>query len=414
MEDVLDLYHADYDPDHPVVCFDETSRQLVADKRPVIGAKPGRVERYDYEYKRNGTRNLFMFCEPKAGWRHVEVTERRTAVDFAHQMRWLVDDAYPHTETIRLVLDNLNTHKLGSLYDAFKPAEARRIAKRLEFHYTPLHGSWLNMAEIELSVFSNQCLNRRISDEVILKREVSALERKRNEAVAVIDWRFSTQDARTKLQHIYPSYSDRNGTRFLDVTKNPMVALFHACEQNEDYDREDARLHVFAVPRTMVKSFNSDTASVVANFAKLSRDEQSLLLGKEMGYQDRGHRRTNYYAKAMDRLCQLIQEEKPYFQNRIDIRDLFRVVIVEPQERSERLRVQSGAFLVSGFHERFERHEIESMIPNVPVYAHYTLSIPHDCKPGIVEDLQLINVKRETLYPGLDESAKAITQSHEQ
>ena len=208
MEDVLDLYHADYDPDHPVVCFDETSRQLVADKRPVIGAKPGRVERYDYEYKRNGTRNLFMFCEPKAGWRHVEVTERRTAVDFAHQMRWLVDDAYPHTETIRLVLDNLNTHKLGSLYDAFKPAEARRIAKRLEFHYTPLHGSWLNMAEIELSVFSNQCLNRRISDEVILKREVSALERKRNEAVAVIDWRFSTQDARTKLQHISPSYSD--------------------------------------------------------------------------------------------------------------------------------------------------------------------------------------------------------------
>ena len=119
------------------------------------------MERYDYEYKRNGTRNLFMFCEPKAGWRHVEVTERRTAVDFAHQMRWLVDEAYPHTETIRLVLDNLNTHKLGSLYDAFEPAEARRIAKRLEFHYTPLHGSWLNMAEIELSVLSNQCLNRR-------------------------------------------------------------------------------------------------------------------------------------------------------------------------------------------------------------------------------------------------------------
>ena len=138
MEDVLDLYHEDYDPDHPVVCFDETSRQLVADKRPAIGAKPGRVERYDYEYKRNGTRNLFMFCEPKAGWRHVEVTEQRTAVDFAHQMRWLVDEAYPHTETIRLVLDNLNTHKLGSLYDTFKPAEARRIAKRLEFHYTPV------------------------------------------------------------------------------------------------------------------------------------------------------------------------------------------------------------------------------------------------------------------------------------
>ena len=212
MEDVLDLYHADYDPDHPVVCFDETSKQLVADKRPAIGAKPGRVERYDYEYKRNGTRNLFMFCEPKAGWRHVEVTERRTAVDFAHQMRWLVDEAYPHTETIRLVLDNLNTHKLGSLYDAFEPAEARRIAKRLEFHYTPVHGSWLNMAEIELSVLSNQCLNRRISDEVVLNREVSALEHERNQAVAFIDWRFSTQDARTKLQHIYPSSSDGTGT----------------------------------------------------------------------------------------------------------------------------------------------------------------------------------------------------------
>ena len=212
MEDVLDLYHEDYDPDHPVVCFDETSRQLVADKRPAIGAKPGRVERYDYEYKRNGTRNLFMFCEPKAGWRHVEVTEQRTAVDFAHQMRWLVDEAYPHTETIRLVLDNLNTHKLGSLYDAFEPADARRIAKRLELHYTPVHGSWLNMAEIELSVFSNQCLNRRISDEVVLKREVSALEHERNQAAAVIDWRFSTQNARTKLQHIYPSYADCNGT----------------------------------------------------------------------------------------------------------------------------------------------------------------------------------------------------------
>ena len=208
MEDVLDLYHEDYDPDHPVVCFGETSRQLVADKRPAIGAKPGRVERYDYEYKRNGTRNLFMFCEPKAGWRHVEVTDQRTAVDFAHQMRWLVDEAYPHTETIRLVLDNLNTHKLGSLYDAFEPADARRIAKRLELQYTAVHGSWLNMAEIELSVFSNQCLNRRISDEVVLKREVSALKHERNQATAVIDWRFSTQNARTKLQHIYPPYSD--------------------------------------------------------------------------------------------------------------------------------------------------------------------------------------------------------------
>ena len=173
MEDVLDLYHADYDPDHPVVCFDETSKQLVADKRPAIGAKPGRVERYDYEYKRNGTRNLFMFCEPKAGWRHVEVTEQRTAVDFAHQMRWLVDEAYPHTETIRLVLDNLNTHKLGSLYDAFEPAEARRIAKRLEFHYTPVARQLAEygrdrVERLEQSM--SQPSNQRRGD--VLKREV--------------------------------------------------------------------------------------------------------------------------------------------------------------------------------------------------------------------------------------------------
>ena len=215
-EGVLDLYRQDYDPDHPVVCFDETSRQLVADKRPVISTRPGRVERYGYEYKRNGTRDLFMFCEPKAGFRHVEVTERRTAVDFAHQMRWLVDEACPRTETIRLVPDSpvsstgqaLNTHKLGSLYNAFKPGVARRIAKRLELYYTPVPGSWLNMAEMELSIFSKQCLNRRIRDELALKLEVSALEHESNQAAAVIDWRFSTQDARTKLQDIYPSYSD--------------------------------------------------------------------------------------------------------------------------------------------------------------------------------------------------------------
>ena len=211
MEDVLDLYHEACDPERPVVCFDETSRQLVEDVRPPIKAKPGRVERYDTEYQRNGTRNLFMFCEPKGGWRHVEVTERRTAVDFAHQMRWLVDQAYPHARVVRLVLDNLNTHKLGSLYEAFGASEARRIAKRLEFHHTPTHGSWLNMAEIELSVFSRQCLNRRVGDEV-LRREVAALERERNDAGAVIDWRFSTQDARSKLQHIYPSGLNGNGT----------------------------------------------------------------------------------------------------------------------------------------------------------------------------------------------------------
>ena len=213
MEDVLDLYHEDYDPERPLVCFDETSRQLVEEVRPPIKAKPGRVEGYDCEYRRNGTRNLFMFCEPKGGWRHVEVTGRRTAVDFAHQMRWLVDQAYPHARVVRLVLDNLNTHKLGSLYEAFGASEARRIAKRLEFHHTPRHGSWAEscpepaegMAEIELSDFSRQCLNRRTGDAVLLRQEVAALERERNDAGAVIDWRFSTQDARSKLQHIYPS-----------------------------------------------------------------------------------------------------------------------------------------------------------------------------------------------------------------
>ena len=168
----------------------------------------GRVERYDTEYQRNGTRNLFMICEPKGGWRHVEVTGRRTAVDFAHHVKWLVDGAYPDAEVIGLVLDNLNTHKPGSLCEAFEPSEARRIAKRLEFHYTPTHGSWLNMAEIELSVFSRQCLNRRVGDEALLRREVAALERERNEADAIIDWRFSTQDARSKLHHIYPTRPD--------------------------------------------------------------------------------------------------------------------------------------------------------------------------------------------------------------
>ena len=208
MEDVLDLYHQEYNPERPVVCFDESSKQLLGDVRSPIKAAPGRVERYDTEYQRNRTRNRFMICEPKGGWRHVEVTGRRTAVDFAHQMKWLVDEAYPEATVIRLVLDNLNTHKPGSLYEAFEPSEARRIAKRLELHYTPTHGSWLNMAEIELSVFSRQCLNRRTADEVLLRQEVAALERERNDAGAVIDWRFSTQDARSKLQHIYPTRPD--------------------------------------------------------------------------------------------------------------------------------------------------------------------------------------------------------------
>ena len=205
MEDVLDLYAEPYDPERPVVCFDETSKQLLAEKRSPIPPKPARRERYDYEYQRNGTRNLFMLCEPLAGWRHVAVTERRTMVDFAQQMRWLADEAYPASEKIRVVLDNLNTHKPASLYETFEPKEARRIRKRLEFHYTPKHGSWLNMAEIEFSVLARRVLRRRIADEETLSGEIAALEAERNQAGATIDWRFSTVDARVKLHHLYPA-----------------------------------------------------------------------------------------------------------------------------------------------------------------------------------------------------------------
>ena len=208
MEDVLDLYGEPDDPKRPKVCFDETSKQLVAETRSPIRLKPGRRERFDYEYQRNGTRNLFMLCEPLAGWRHVAVTERRTMVDFAHQLRWLVDEAYPEAQKISVVLDNLNTHRPASLYHGFEPAEARRVLKGLEFHYTPKHGSWLNMAEIEFSIFSKQCLDRRIGDEEILKREIAALEAQRNQVQATIDWTFSTGKARIKLQHLYPSVSN--------------------------------------------------------------------------------------------------------------------------------------------------------------------------------------------------------------
>lgn len=205
MEDVLDLYAEPYDPKRPVVCFDETSKQLVAEQRSSIPAKPGRRERFDYEYKRNGTRNLFMCCEPQAGWRHVAVTERRTMIDFAHQMKWLVDQAYPEAPVVRVVMDNLNTHRPASLYQAFPAPEARRIVKRLEFHHTPKHGSWLNMAEIEFSVLARSCLRRRIPDEESLCREIQALEQERNAAQATINWRFNTEDARAKLQYLYPS-----------------------------------------------------------------------------------------------------------------------------------------------------------------------------------------------------------------
>ena len=204
MEEVLDLYAEPYDPQRPVVCFDETSTQLLADTRPPLLAQPGRPARQDYEYRREGTRNLFLACEPLAGWRQVAVTERRTMQDFAQQMRRLVDEAYPEVEVVRLVLDNLNTHRTASLYETFPAAEARRIANRLEFHYTPKHDSWLNMAEIEFSVLSRSCLKRRLADEETLQREVQALVTERNVAQATINWQFNTQDARTKLHSLYP------------------------------------------------------------------------------------------------------------------------------------------------------------------------------------------------------------------
>ena len=204
MEDVLDLYAEPYDPQRPVVCFDETSTQLLADARPPIPAAPGQPRREDYEYRRQGTCNLFLAGEPLAGWRQVAVTERRTMQDFAQQMRWLVDEAYPEADLVRVVLDNLNTHRIASLYETFLAAEARRIAKRLEFHYTPKHGSWLNMAEIEFSVLSRSCLGQRLPDEETLCREVAALVGERNAARIIINWRFTTQHARVKLHRLYP------------------------------------------------------------------------------------------------------------------------------------------------------------------------------------------------------------------
>ena len=207
MEDVLALYAEPYDPSRPVVCFDETSTQLLADVREPLSVQPGRPRRQDYEYRRAGTRNIFLFCDPLAGWRHLTITERRTMQDFAHQMRWLVDVAYPDAPVVRVVLDNLNTHRMASLYETFPAAEARRIVKRLEFHYTPKHGSWLNMAEIEFSVLSRNCLRGRHGDEVALAVAVDAYEIRRNAAKATINWGFSTHDARSKLHRLYPCNS---------------------------------------------------------------------------------------------------------------------------------------------------------------------------------------------------------------
>jgi transposase len=203
MEDVLDLYAEPYDPRRPVVCFDEQSYQLIAEVRGPLPAAPGRPERVDYEYRRQGTANLFLTFEPLAGWRHVEVTERRTSAEFAQQMRALVDVHYPDAERIAVVLDNLSTHSPAALYQAFPPAEARRLLKRLEFHYTPKHGSWLNMAELEFSVLDRQCLNRRLPNPETLRREIGAWQERRNAARGTVRWRFTVTDARTKLHRLY-------------------------------------------------------------------------------------------------------------------------------------------------------------------------------------------------------------------
>ena len=206
MEDVLDQYEQPYDPKRPLVCFDEGLKQLTEETRKRQPAKPGRIERYDYEYRRHGVRNLNMFFEPLAGRRTVRITERHTMLDFAHCMQWLVDELYPHAEVIRLVMDNLNTHKPAALYATFPPAEALRILKKLEFHYTPKHASWLNMAEIELSVYS-RTLPEHIPDDVSLVINVDALTVERNDKNASVDWQFCTADARIKLKKLYPSIS---------------------------------------------------------------------------------------------------------------------------------------------------------------------------------------------------------------
>lgn len=207
MEDLLDLYAEDFNPLRPVVCFDELPYQLVAETRLPLPMQPGKPIRYDYEYRRNGTCNLFMFFQPLAGWRYVEVTEQRTKRDFAYRMKDLVDVHFPDVEVIRVVLDNLNTHSPAALYEVFEPQEARRVVRKLEFHYTPKHGSWLNMAEIEISVLDRQCLDRRLALVALVRSEVVAWETLRNDQRATVDWRFTTTKARSKLEFLYPSKS---------------------------------------------------------------------------------------------------------------------------------------------------------------------------------------------------------------
>ena len=206
MENVLDVYTAPHDPKRPLVCLDETSKQLVEETRAPIPMEPGKPSRHDYEYKRAGVANLFMAFAPLEGRRIVQVTDQRTRIDDAHFLRDLSDIHFSEAEIIRLVQDNLNTHCHASLYEAFEPAEARRLVKRFEWHYTPKHGSWLNMAESELAVLSGQCLDRRIPDKDTLIREVSQWQTKRNALAATANWRFTTEDARVKLKRLYPTF----------------------------------------------------------------------------------------------------------------------------------------------------------------------------------------------------------------
>jgi hypothetical protein len=204
MEDVLDLYAEPYDPQRPVVCFDESLVHLVSETRSPLPVRPGRIACYDYEYKREGTANLFLFVQPLLGWRQVNVTAHRTKLDFAGQMKLLVDVYLPNVNLIRLVVDNLNTHTHASLYERFAPAEARRITRKLEFHYTPKHASWLNMAECEFAALTTQCLDRRIPDAITLSQEIDAWQTKRNQHKTKINWQFDTASAREKLKRLYP------------------------------------------------------------------------------------------------------------------------------------------------------------------------------------------------------------------
>jgi hypothetical protein len=206
MEDVLDVYQRPYDPQRPLICLDETSRQVLGEVRAPLPPTPGRAARHDPEYARHGVVNLFLVSEPLRGRRHVRISTQRTRLDFAHCLRELVDVHYPEATAIVLVLDQLNTHTPASLYEAFPPAEAKRLADRLEIHYTPKHGSWLNMAEIELSVLQRQCLDRRLRNRGTMAREVAAWVIARNTAATTIDWQFTTADARIKLKRLYPSF----------------------------------------------------------------------------------------------------------------------------------------------------------------------------------------------------------------